>query len=135
MKRSSLLKSPELLTVNLAVADIGMAVSMYPLAIASAWNHAWLGGDASCVYYALMGFLFGVCSMMTLCAMAVIRFLVTNSSKSNSKSLRLREPHNDAFGPLCSERDSAEHGLQYQISNCLNFNCNTKPPPFLAHLT
>ncbi|NXM61013.1 OPN5 protein, partial [Illadopsis cleaveri] len=83
VKRSSLLKSSELLTVNLAVADIGMALSMYPLAIASAWNHAWLGGDASCVYYALMGFLFGVCSMMTLCAMAVIRFLATNSSKSN----------------------------------------------------
>ncbi|KAM6367539.1 opsin-5-like [Alca torda] len=87
VKRSSLLKSPELLTVNLAVADIGMAISMYPLAIASAWNHAWLGGDASCIYYALMGFLFGVCSMMTLCAMAVIRFLVTKSSKSNSKKV------------------------------------------------
>ncbi|XP_010221965.1 PREDICTED: opsin-5 [Tinamus guttatus] len=87
LRRSSLLKSPELLTVNLAVADIGMAISMYPLAIASAWNHAWLGGDASCVYYALMGFLFGVCSMMTLCAMAVIRFLVTNSSKSNSNKI------------------------------------------------
>ncbi|KAK2514818.1 opsin-5 [Columba guinea] len=87
VKRSSLLKSPELLTVNLAVADIGMAISMYPLAIASAWNHAWLGGDASCIYYALMGFLFGVCSMMTLCAMAVIRFLVTNSSKSNSSKI------------------------------------------------
>ncbi|OPJ73686.1 opsin-5 [Patagioenas fasciata monilis] len=87
VKRSSLLKSPELLTVNLAVADIGMAISMYPLAIASAWNHAWLGGDVSCIYYALMGFLFGVCSMMTLCAMAVIRFLVTNSSKSNSSKI------------------------------------------------
>ncbi|XP_066402253.1 opsin-5-like [Molothrus aeneus] len=87
VRRSSLLKPPELLTVNLAVADTGMALSMYPLAIASAWNHAWLGGDTSCVYYALMGFLFGVCSMMTLCAMAVIRFLVTNSSKSNSSKI------------------------------------------------
>ncbi|XP_030800641.1 opsin-5-like [Camarhynchus parvulus] len=87
VRRSSLLKPPELLTVNLAVADIGMALSMYPLAIASAWNHAWLGGDTSCVYYALMGFLLGVCSMMTLCAMAVIRFLVTNSSKSNSNKI------------------------------------------------
>nr|XP_002189866.3 opsin-5-like [Taeniopygia guttata] len=87
VKRSSLLKPPELLTVNLAVADIGMALSMYPLAIASAWSHAWLGGDASCVYYALMGFLLGVCSMMTLCAMAVIRFLVTNSPKSNNNKI------------------------------------------------
>ncbi|XP_065587172.1 opsin-5-like [Cyrtonyx montezumae] len=93
VKRSSLLKSPELLTVNLAIADIGMAISMYPLAIASAWKHAWLGGDASCVYYALMGFLFGVCSMMTLCAMAVIRFLVTSSSKSNSNKISKNTVH------------------------------------------
>lgn len=85
VKRSSHLRSPELLTVNLAVTDLGMAISMYPLAIASAWNHAWLGGDATCIYYALMGFLFGVASMMTLSVMAVIRFLVTHSSKSNSE--------------------------------------------------
>ncbi|XP_053879574.1 opsin-5-like [Malaclemys terrapin pileata] len=87
VKRSSRLKSPELLIINLAVTDLGMAISMYPLAIASAWNHAWLGGDASCIYYALMGFLFGISSMMTLCMMAVIRFLVTNSSTSNSNTI------------------------------------------------
>lgn len=85
IKRSSRLRSPELLTVNLAVADLGMAISMYPLAIASAWNHGWLGGDATCIYYGLMGFLFGVSSMMTLSVMAVVRFLVTYSAKSNSK--------------------------------------------------
>ncbi|KAH0621808.1 hypothetical protein JD844_023446 [Phrynosoma platyrhinos] len=87
VKRSSHLRSPELLTVNLAVTDLGMAISMYPLAIASAWNHAWLGGDATCIYYALMGFLFGVSSMMTLSVMAVIRFLVTHSSKSNTMTI------------------------------------------------
>ncbi|NWX34413.1 OPN5 protein, partial [Notiomystis cincta] len=86
-RRSGLLKSAELLTVNLAVADTAMALSLYPLAIASAWSHAWLGGDASCVYYGLLGFLFGVCSMMTLCAMAVIRFLVTNSPKPDSNRI------------------------------------------------
>uniref|UniRef100_A0A8D0HLU6 G-protein coupled receptors family 1 profile domain-containing protein n=1 Tax=Sphenodon punctatus TaxID=8508 RepID=A0A8D0HLU6_SPHPU len=86
-KRSSRLKSPELLTVNLAISDLGMAISMYPLTIASAWKHAWLGGDASCIYYALMGFLFGVSSIMTLCVMAVIRFLVTTSSKTNSNKI------------------------------------------------
>ncbi|XP_044275188.1 opsin-5-like [Varanus komodoensis] len=87
VKRFCRLKSPELLTVNLAVTDLGMAISMYPLAIASAWNHAWLGGDASCIYYALMGFFFGVSSMMTLSVMAVIRFLVACSSKSNSNQI------------------------------------------------
>ncbi|KAE8605369.1 hypothetical protein XENTR_v10015083 [Xenopus tropicalis] len=81
VKCSSHLKAPDLLSINLAVADLGMAISMYPLAIASAWNHAWLGGDASCLYYALMGFFFGVSSMMTLTVMAIIRYRVTSSFK------------------------------------------------------
>uniref|UniRef100_A0A8C5M6N1 G-protein coupled receptors family 1 profile domain-containing protein n=1 Tax=Leptobrachium leishanense TaxID=445787 RepID=A0A8C5M6N1_9ANUR len=80
VKCCSHLKPPDLLSVNLAVTDFGMAVTMYPLAIASAWNHGWLGGNASCLYYALMGFFFGVASMMTLTAMAVIRCLVTSTS-------------------------------------------------------
>ncbi|XP_043919481.1 opsin-5-like [Protopterus annectens] len=84
IKRTSKLKPPELLTVNLAVTDLGMALSMYPLAIASAWNHAWIGGDISCTYYALMGFLFGVSSMMTITTMAVVRFLIAASSQINS---------------------------------------------------
>ncbi|KAM4694916.1 opsin-5-like [Discoglossus pictus] len=88
VKCSSHLKSPDLLSINLAVTDLGMAVSMYPLAIASAWNHGWLGGHASCLYYALMGFFFGVASMMTLTAMAVIRYFVTTSHRSNSNKIR-----------------------------------------------
>ncbi|KAG9465749.1 hypothetical protein GDO78_017795 [Eleutherodactylus coqui] len=76
VKCSPYLKSPDLLSINLAVTDLGMALSMYPLAIASAWNHAWIGGDPTCLYYALMGFFFGVASMMTLTAMAVIRYLM-----------------------------------------------------------
>ncbi|XP_069461886.1 opsin-5-like [Ambystoma mexicanum] len=83
IKRSSHLKSPELLTINLAITDLGMAISMYPLSIASAWSHSWIGGNASCIYYALMGFLFGVSSMMTLSVMAIVRYQVTASPRSN----------------------------------------------------
>lgn len=78
-RRLSVLKAPELLTVNLAVTDIGMALSMYPLSIASAFNHAWMGGDASCLYYGLMGMIFSITSIMTLAVMGMIRFLVTGS--------------------------------------------------------
>ncbi|OCT81357.1 opsin-5 [Xenopus laevis] len=88
VKCSSHLKAPDLLSINLAVTDLGMAISMYPLAIASAWNHAWLGGDASCLYYALMGFFFGVSSMMTLTAMAVIRYWMTSSFKSIGRTIQ-----------------------------------------------
>ncbi|KAG7508427.1 opsin-5-like [Solea senegalensis] len=77
--RLTSLKAPELLTVNLALTDMGMALSMYPLSIASAFNHAWIGGDASCLYYGLMGMIFSVTSIMTLAVMGMIRFLVTGS--------------------------------------------------------
>ncbi|XP_029984651.1 opsin 8, group member a isoform X2 [Sphaeramia orbicularis] len=78
-RRLMLLKAPELLTVNLAVTDIGMALSMYPLSIASAFNHAWIGGDTSCLYYGLMGMIFSVTSIMTLAVMGMVRYLVTGS--------------------------------------------------------
>ncbi|XP_073349630.1 opsin 8, group member a [Pagrus major] len=78
-RRIALLKAPELLTVNLAVTDIGMALSMYPLSISSAFNHAWIGGDTSCLYYGLMGMIFSVTSIMTLAVMGMVRYLVTGS--------------------------------------------------------
>uniref|UniRef100_A0A3B1JPK2 Opsin 8, group member a n=1 Tax=Astyanax mexicanus TaxID=7994 RepID=A0A3B1JPK2_ASTMX len=85
-RRHRLLKAPELLTVNLAVTDIGMALSMYPLSIASAFNHAWIGGDSSCLYYGLMGMIFSVASIVTLAVMAMVRYLVTgNTRKSGNK--------------------------------------------------
>ncbi|CAB1444888.1 unnamed protein product [Pleuronectes platessa] len=78
-RRLTLLKAPELLTVNLAITDIGMALSMYPLSITSAFNHAWIGGDASCLYYSLMGMIFSITSIMTLTMMGMVRYLVTGS--------------------------------------------------------
>ncbi|KAM4633754.1 opsin 8, group member a [Polymixia lowei] len=88
-RRPTLLKAPELLTVNLAVTDIGMALSMYPLSIASAFNHAWIGGDTSCLYYGLMGMIFSVASIMTLTVMGMVRYLVTgNPPKTGNKFQR-----------------------------------------------
>ncbi|XP_053192642.1 opsin 8, group member a [Scomber japonicus] len=78
-RRLTLLKAPELLTVNLAITDIGMALSMYPLSISSAFNHAWIGGDTSCLYYGLMGMIFSITSIMTLAVMGMVRYLVTGS--------------------------------------------------------
>ncbi|KAK5853219.1 hypothetical protein PBY51_007025 [Eleginops maclovinus] len=77
--RFALLKSPELLTVNLALTDIGMALSMYPLSISSSFNHAWIGGDTTCLYYGLMGMIFSITSIMTLAVMGMIRFMVAGS--------------------------------------------------------
>ncbi|XP_063775560.1 opsin-5-like [Pseudophryne corroboree] len=88
VKCSSHLKSPDLLSINLAITDLGMAFSMYPLAIASAWNHVWIGGEPSCQYYGFAGFFFGVASMMTLMAMAVIRYLMTSAITTISVTIK-----------------------------------------------
>ncbi|KAM6954395.1 opsin 8, group member a [Aplochiton taeniatus] len=89
-RRKSHLKPPELLTVNLAVTDIGMALSMYPLSIASAFNHAWIGGDASCLYYGLMGMIFSVASIMTLTVMGMVRYMVTGNPPETGNKFQRR---------------------------------------------
>uniref|UniRef100_A0A3P8UMY5 Opsin 8, group member b n=1 Tax=Cynoglossus semilaevis TaxID=244447 RepID=A0A3P8UMY5_CYNSE len=81
-KRSSRLKPPELLSVNLAVSDLGAALTMYPLSVASAWSHHWIGGDATCIYYGLAGFLFGLASIMNLTVLAMVRFIVSMNLQS-----------------------------------------------------
>lgn len=87
------MKPPELLCVNLAVTDLGAAVTMYPLSVASAWSHHWIGGDATCIYYGLVGFLFGVASTMNLTILAIVRFTVSVNLRSPSKSLKIDQIH------------------------------------------
>ncbi|KAM4633753.1 opsin 8, group member b [Polymixia lowei] len=91
IKRSSSMKPPELLSVNLAVTDLGAAVAMYPLAVASAWSHHWVGGDSTCVYYGLVGFFFGMASIMTLTVMAIVRFIVSLSLRSPEEKISRRK--------------------------------------------
>ncbi|XP_034383919.1 opsin 8, group member b [Cyclopterus lumpus] len=91
VKRSSRMKPPELLSVNLAVTDLGAAISMYPLAVASAWKHRWLGGDATCVYYAVAGFFFGIASIMNLTGLAIVRFIVSLNLQSPNEKIGWRK--------------------------------------------
>ncbi|XP_026174873.1 opsin 8, group member b [Mastacembelus armatus] len=86
-KKSSKMKPPELLSVNLAVTDLGAAVTMYPLAVASAWSHRWLGGDVTCIYYGLVGFFFGVASIMNLTVLATVRFIVSLNMQSPKEKI------------------------------------------------
>ena len=85
------MKPPELLCVNLAVTDLGAAVTMYPMAVASAWSHRWLGGDVTCIYYGLVGFFFGVASIMNLTVLAVVRFIVSLNLQSPSKKFKIQK--------------------------------------------
>nr|XP_046230042.1 opsin 8, group member c isoform X2 [Scatophagus argus] len=67
----------ELLCVNLAVVDFLCCICFYPLSILSSFRHAWLGENTTCVYYGLGCFIFGLCSMFTITAISVIRYLKT----------------------------------------------------------
>ncbi|XP_062406265.1 opsin 8, group member b [Sardina pilchardus] len=89
-KRSKHMKPAELLSVSLAVTDLGAAVTMYPLAAASAWNHRWIGGDVTCRYYGFMGFFFGLASIATLTVMAVVRFIVSTNLQSPKERVSMR---------------------------------------------
>ncbi|KAM9354960.1 opsin 8, group member c [Pholidichthys leucotaenia] len=78
----------ELLCVNLAVVDFLCCVCFYPLAILSSFRHAWLGENATCVYYGLGCFTFGLCGMFTITAISIIRYLKTCYSLAYAASLK-----------------------------------------------
>lgn len=67
----------ELLCVNLAAVDFLCCVCFYPLSILSSFHHAWVGESATCVYYGFGCFVFGLCSMFTITAISVLRYLKT----------------------------------------------------------
>lgn len=75
----------ELLCVNLALVDFLCCVCFYPLSITSSFSHTWLGRHASCVYYGLGCFIFGLCGMFTIAAISVIRYIKTYHGKIRVK--------------------------------------------------
>ncbi|TRY66876.1 hypothetical protein DNTS_033040 [Danionella cerebrum] len=71
-RRRSSLKPAEFFVVNLAVSDLGMTLSLFPLAIPSALAHRWLFGELACLCYAVCGVLFGLCSLTNLTALSSV---------------------------------------------------------------
>ncbi|XP_056913038.1 opsin 7, group member a [Takifugu flavidus] len=74
-KKKHLLKPAEYFIVNLAVSDLGLTVSLYPMAIASSFYHRWLYGKTVCYLYAFCGMLFGICSLTTLTLLSTVCFV------------------------------------------------------------
>ncbi|KAM6925553.1 opsin 7, group member d [Xenentodon cancila] len=70
-KRSTL-KPAEFFIINLSVSDLGMTLTLFPLAIPSAFSHRWLFGDVVCQVYAMCGVLFGLCSLTNLTALSLV---------------------------------------------------------------
>ncbi|XP_051943800.1 opsin-5-like [Hippocampus zosterae] len=74
-KKKHLLKPAEFFIINLAVSDLGLTLSLYPLAITSSFYHRWLYGTTVCSIYAFCGILFGICSLSTLTLFSMVCFV------------------------------------------------------------
>ncbi|XP_078412429.1 opsin-5-like isoform X1 [Cetorhinus maximus] len=71
-RKRHILKPVEYFIVNLAISDLGMVLTLLPLAIPSSFAHRWLFGQGSCIYYAFCGVLFGICSITNLTVLSVV---------------------------------------------------------------
>ncbi|XP_054049391.1 opsin-5-like [Rissa tridactyla] len=71
-KKKSLLKPAEYFIINLAISDLGMTLTLYPLAVTSSLSHRWLYGKQICLFYAFCGVLFGICSLSTLTLLSTV---------------------------------------------------------------
>ncbi|XP_032376003.1 opsin-5 [Etheostoma spectabile] len=91
-KRSTL-KPAEFFIINLSISDLGMTLSLFPLAIPSSLTHRWLFGEITCQLYAMCGVLFGLCSLTNLTALSLVCCLkvaspamVTSSPRSATRT-------------------------------------------------
>ncbi|XP_013872569.1 opsin 7, group member b [Austrofundulus limnaeus] len=74
-RKKSSLKPAELFVVNLAISDLSMTITLFPLAIPSAFAHKWLFNMTACTVYAFCGVLFGLCSLTNLTVLSCVCWL------------------------------------------------------------
>ncbi|XP_051470521.1 opsin-5-like isoform X2 [Apus apus] len=72
-KRKKKLRPAEIMTVNLAVCDLG--ISGKPFSIISFFSHRWVFGWMGCRWYGWAGFFFGCGSLITMTAVSLDRYL------------------------------------------------------------
>ncbi|XP_061114928.1 opsin 7, group member b [Conger conger] len=70
-KRPSL-KPAEFFIVNLSISDLGMTITLFPLAIPSSFAHKWLFDELTCQYYAFCGVFFGLSSLTNLTVLSSV---------------------------------------------------------------
>nr|XP_015823557.2 opsin 7, group member b isoform X2 [Nothobranchius furzeri] len=74
-RKKSSLKPAEFFVVNLAISDLGMTITLFPLAIPSTYAHKWLFNMPTCTVYAFCGVLFGLCSLTNLTVLSSVCWL------------------------------------------------------------
>ncbi|XP_051489041.1 opsin-5-like [Apus apus] len=71
-QKRSILKPAEFFIVNLAISDLSMTVTLFPLATSSFFAHRWLFTQTVCTFYAFCGVLFGLCSLTSLTVLSTV---------------------------------------------------------------
>ncbi|XP_019907037.2 opsin 7, group member b isoform X1 [Esox lucius] len=74
-RKKSSLKPAEFFVINLSISDLGITISLFPLATSSAFAHKWLGNETTCVIYAFCGVLFGLASLTNLTVLSSVCWL------------------------------------------------------------
>ncbi|XP_013917868.1 PREDICTED: opsin-5 [Thamnophis sirtalis] len=74
IQRKRKLKPAEIMTVNLAVCDLGISVAGKPFSIIAFFSHRWIFGWSGCRWYGWAGFFFGIGSLITMTAVSLDRY-------------------------------------------------------------
>ncbi|KAG9494660.1 opsin-5 isoform X1 [Eleutherodactylus coqui] len=74
-RRKKKLRPAELMTINLAISDLGISVAGKPFAIVSFFSHRWVFGWSVCQWYGWTGFFFGCGSLITMTVVSCDRYL------------------------------------------------------------
>ncbi|OWK55809.1 Opsin-5 [Lonchura striata] len=97
-KRKKKLRPAEIMTVNLAVCDLGISVVGKPFSIISFFSHRWMFGWMGCCWYGWAGFFFGCGSLITMTAVSLDRYLKICHLSYGKTNIYAPEP----FGTSCT---------------------------------
>uniref|UniRef100_A0A8C6UWN8 Opsin 7, group member a n=1 Tax=Neogobius melanostomus TaxID=47308 RepID=A0A8C6UWN8_9GOBI len=100
-KKKHLLKPAEFFIVNLAISDLGLTLSLYPMAITSSFYHRWLYGRTMCSMYAFCGMFFGLCSLTTLTLLSTVCLVKVCYPRYGKPSKTHFDQYNDRIKSLC----------------------------------
>ncbi|CAL8360407.1 unnamed protein product [Arctogadus glacialis] len=64
-RKRTKLRPQEWMTINLAICDFGFSLLGAPFAIISSLCHAWVFGEAGCLWYGMQGFLSAACDTVS----------------------------------------------------------------------
>ncbi|XP_034027510.1 opsin-5-like isoform X2 [Thalassophryne amazonica] len=140
-KRSTL-KPAEFFIISLSISDLGMTLSLFPLAIPSAFSHRWLFGGFICQLYAMCGVLFGLCSLTNLTVLSFVCCLKVcfpnygnNFSSSHARILVVgvwSYASVFALGPLAQWGHYSPE--PYGTACCIDWNAPNHKPSALSYI-